>query len=151
MLNIKKFEQLTGDEVYDLASLRQAVFILEQQCLYADLDGIDQTSLHCLLYEYVDSDKHTELVGCLRIIPPDDNNQGVSLGRLVVSEVWRSNGYGKLLIQAGTKKSLELWPESSIMLSGQTYLKRFYEELGFVANGEVYDEDGIPHQRFNYK
>lgn len=166
----KTFDELTGHEVYALAALRQDVFILEQTCLYSDLDGLDQTCLHLLLFneertqdkipqdhalnEKPDDrpdDKIQELIGCLRIIPPNASQAlEVSLGRLVVKCDYRRQGLGARLIEAGVKEAIERFPDSTVVLSGQIYLEQFYLSLGFAAVGDPYDEDGIMHRKFVY-
>ena len=158
----KTFDELTGHEVYALAALRQDVFILEQTCLYSDLDGLDQTCLHLLLFnedhtqDKIPQDhalndklggKNPEIIGCLRIIPPNASQAlEVSLGRLVVTRECRRQGLGARLIEAGVKKAIERFPDSPVGLSGQIYLEQFYLSLGFAAVGDQYDEDGIMHR-----
>lgn len=147
-LDIKSFKDLTSLEVYQLAALRQAVFIVEQNCPYPDLDNLDLNCWHLLLFDNAIS---STLIGCLRIIPPTKQGLATSLGRLVVEKEKRQYGLGTKLMKAGVKNALEMWPDHGITLSGQAHLKRFYENLDFEAVGDIYNEDGIPHQKFNYK
>jgi len=157
----KTFEQLSGQEVYAIAQLRQNVFILEQNCLYPDLDGFDSDCIHTLLYSrsLLNSALNTketkthseELLAYLRIIPPSEHHGEMALGRVVVKKNYRGQGLSRVLLRAGIKKAYELYPNAQLVLSGQAHLKSLYESLGFSAQGAIYDEDGIPHQKFSYQ
>lgn len=168
-LVLKEFNELSGRDVYELALLRQQVFMIEQACLYSDLDGVDLVSTHILLCSENTEDNSqqgmqeqrpykTTIVGCIRIVAPElDANKNsaalpaeVYLGRLVVKQAFRNQGFGAQLVNAGIKKALELFPAANVMLSGQAYLERFYISLGFRGIGDIYDEDGIAHRKFIY-
>ncbi len=134
------FDQLGGRELYLALELRQQVFILEQRCLYADLDGVD---FHCghLLAWFGDS-----LAGYLRVIPPDVHASGcVAIGRVVVSPAARGAGMGRALMERGMSWCRQRYPGVPLVVSAQAHLQNFYESLGFAVTSDVYLEDGIPH------
>lgn len=137
----KKFDELTLHELYDIMALRQEVFVVEQDCPYLDADGKDQASWHLLVH-----DERGQLVAYTRLLP-----RGIvykkypALGRVVTSPSVRGTGLGKKLMEATLEWAERLWPGEAVKISAQTYLKKFYEELGFEQAGEGYLEDGIPH------
>ena len=112
---------------------------MEQDCVYQDLDGKDQKALHCLGY------KHNRLVAYTRIFKPKDYFNEASIGRVVVLKSERQHKYGYDIMEASIKAVKELFNETTIKLSAQVYLKKFYNNLGFNEVGEEYLEDGIPH------
>ena len=137
-LEIKPWEKLSREQITDIFSLRSEVFIVEQECPYQDVDGKDETADHVMLR--VDN----ELVGYTRVFPENTYFKEASFGRAVVKKTHRGEGYGHLLVD----KSLEYLKskkQSSIKISAQSYLKDFYSSHGFMAKGEEYMEDGIPH------
>ena len=137
-LEIKPWKKLSREQITDIFSLRSEVFIVEQECPYQDVDGKDETADHVMLR--VDN----ELVGYTRVFPENTYFKEASFGRAVVKKTHRGEGYGHLLVD----KSLEYLKskkQSSIKISAQSYLKDFYSSHGFMAKGEEYMEDGIPH------
>ncbi len=136
------FDALSVDELYALLKLRQDVFVLEQTCLYADLDGLDQQSQHVLAWRSPDT-----LVGYLRILPPACVYPEPAIGRVVLSESMRGHGFGEALILEGIRLTQTLYPKQNICISAQCYLLDLYKRAGFSPIGEAYDEDGIPHQK----
>ena len=143
-VEIKSFEQLSLDELYEILQLRSAVFVVEQNCLYEDIDGRDKKAYHVLgLVE-------KELVAYTRIFPPKEHFHNAIIGRVAVKSTFRKAGYGKMIMIASLKHIKSVWQGSGIELSAQTYLKRFYQELGFSEVGEEYLEDGIPHIKMSY-
>ena len=136
----KPFDELTVHELYDLLRLRQAVFVVEQQCAYQDADGLDGVSLHLL-------GKHPsgQLAGCLRIVPPGARFAEPSIGRVVVDPSMRRHGIGTALMTRGIEIASDTYPTFGIRLSAQKYLEDFYGSFGFVRTGADYLEDGIPH------
>jgi ElaA protein len=136
----RTFDALTPNELYDILALRQEVFVLEQNCLYTDLDYKDHHALHLLGKE---GDK---LVSYLRLLPENiAYKEAVSIGRVATSPQARGLGLGRAAMLETLlylKKSHTLVP---IVISAQAYLIKFYESFGFQALGEQYDEDGIPH------
>lgn len=138
-IRIKSFDELTTSELYDLLQLRAEVFVVEQDCVYQDLDGKDQKGLHVLGL------KNDKIVAYTRIFKAGDYLAQASIGRVVVKSGERQHGYGLDIMQASIKAVEANFKETSIALSAQTYLKKFYRSLGFVEKGGEYLEDGIPH------
>lgn len=140
-LNIqtKEFEQLTIDELYAILQLRSQVFVVEQNCVYQDLDGKDQIALHVLGF------KNKKLVAYTRIFKPGDYFTYASIGRVVVAPNERNHQYGYAIMEASLEAIQKHFRESKIKISAQVYLKKFYNNLGFETVGEEYLEDGIPH------
>ena len=135
----KSFEQITKEELYEVLSFRQSIFVVEQKSWYQDADGLDNISLHLLLKE------NAFLVGYLRLIPPGKKYDTPSIGRIAIKENLRGNAIGSELVKRGIKKSSETYLTDSVTISAQNYLTKFYQNHGFTIQGEVYDEDGIPH------
>ena len=136
---VKSFEGLQTEELYDILQLRSAVFVVEQDCVYQDLDGKDKKALHVI------GKKENRTVAYTRIFGPGDYFKEASIGRVVVAQSERKYGFGKQIMEASIKAIKDEYKEDIIKLSAQTYLKNFYNDLGFVAVGEPYLEDGIPH------
>jgi len=141
LLNIKTktFKELAKQELYDLLQLRSKVFVVEQNCAYQDIDGKDKKALHILGY------KNDNLVAYTRVLKPGDYFKQASIGRVVVSKNERHHKYGNDIMQVSIKAIDEHFNETIILLSAQTYLKSFYNNLNFNEIGEEYLEDGIPH------
>lgn len=138
---IKTFTELSLDELYQILRLRSEVFVVEQDCVYQDLDNKDQKALHVL------GTKEGQIVAYTRIFKPGDYFDNASIGRVVVAKDQRKFGYGKLIMQASLDAIEKRFPNTSIEISAQSYLIKFYSELGFERFGEEYLEDGIPHMR----
>lgn len=134
------YQQLTTDLLYAILHLRQAVFSVEQSCAYLDLDGRDQHSMHLTGH-----DTDGELVAYLRLVEPGKRFPEPSIGRVVTSRKVRRSGVGKVLMAEGVRKAAGMYPGQPNRISAQQYLERFYNGFGYVREGEVYDEDGIPH------
>jgi len=137
-LVIKPWEQLSRKEINDIFSLRSEVFIVEQECAYQDVDGKDEIADHVMLH--IDN----ELVGYSRVFPKNTYFKEASFGRAVVKKNHRGEGYGHLLVEKSLKHLKEK-KQSPIKISAQSYLKDFYSSYGFIAKGDEYMEDGIPH------
>lgn len=138
---VKTFEELSNTELYQIMRLRSEVFVVEQDCIYQDLDNKDQKALHVL------GVKNQNVVAYTRVFMPGDYFKNTSIGRVVVEKEERKFGYGKVIMEASLEEIKKRFPESSIELSAQTYLIKFYNDLGFKTSGEEYLEDGIPHIR----
>lgn len=136
---IKNFEQLSLHELYDLLQLRAEVFVVEQDCVYQDIDGKDEKALHVLGY------RNDQLVAYTRIFPPGIYFKEAAIGRVVVKSSSRKNELGHKILKASIKAIEDHFETKTIKLSAQTYLMKFYESHGFKAIGEGYLEDGIPH------
>ena len=140
----KTFDQLTTKELYEILKSREAVFIVEQDCIYHDIDDKDEMSIH-LFYE-----EKGRVVAYLRIVPAGIRFQEVSIGRVITLESHRRQGLSsKLMVKAldYIKEELE---ENVVRISAQAYLQRFYESLGFEKVSDVYLEDGIDHYEMLY-
>ena len=138
-ISIKPFDELGTHELYGLLQLRSEVFVVEQTCIYNDLDDLDQLAWHLILK------KDNRVAGTARILPGGTRFPQVSIGRLVVSPHFRVHILGKLVMQEAMKFAFSHFAASEIKISAQLYLERFYEDLGFRRITEIYDEDGIPH------
>jgi ElaA protein len=138
---IKHFDKLTLLELYELLQLRVAVFIVEQACIYQELDGKDLSSYHVMLF------KEKKLVAATRLVPPGISYENyASIGRVVSHEAHRKEGLGKLVMIESIQSCEKLFPDHKIKISAQCYLIPFYESLDFSRFGNEYLEDGIPHQ-----
>jgi ElaA protein len=136
---VKSFEELSKLELYKILRLRAEVFIVEQDCVYQDVDDKDQKALHVILK------KSEEIIGYTRLFWPGDYFEEASIGRVVISKKERDNNYGSELMKASILAISEKMKEKKIKISAQTYLKIFYNNLGFLESGKEYLEDGIPH------
>ena len=137
---IKKFEELTAIELYNIMHLRGEVFIVEQNCPYLDADGKDLESFHLMGIS-----ESYELIAYARIVPAGISFKEVSIGRVVSSSKVRGKGVGKALMERSLEMINEKFDATSIRISAQCYLKKFYEKFGFVIVSEEYLEDNIPH------
>ena len=140
-ITTKTFKELTKEELYELLSLRSQVFVVEQNCAYQDLDNKDQKALHII------GKKADKIVAYTRVFKPGDYFKNPSIGRVLVEEANRKSSLGKDIMLASMDTIKRLFKNSTIELSAQTYLKKFYRDLGFIENGKEYLEDGIPHIR----
>ncbi|MDA0317099.1 MAG: GNAT family N-acetyltransferase [Bacteroidetes bacterium] len=136
---VKSFEELSKLELYKILRLRAEVFIVEQDCVYQDVDDKDQKALHVLLK------KSEDIIGYTRLFWPGDYFKEASIGRVVISKEERHNNYGSQLMKASILAVSEKMKEKKIKISAQTYLKKFYNNLDFLESGKEYLEDGIPH------
>ena len=137
------FHQLTIFELYDIMSLRQEVFVVEQNCPYLDADGKDAASWHLM-----GRNPQGKLVCYTRLMPAGLSYEDyTSIGRVVSSPIARGTGAGKILMQRSIAMCLHLFGNRSIKIGAQTYLVHFYESFGFRSTGEEYLEDGIPHTK----
>lgn len=135
----KTFKELSTDELYAVLQLRSEVFVVEQNCVYQDIDNKDQKAMHIMGY------KSDQLVAYTRIFKPDDYFESASIGRVLVKVGERHSKYGYAIMEASINVIEKTYGETKIKISAQTYLKRFYNNLGFTEVGESYLEDGIPH------
>ncbi|MCK0178817.1 GNAT family N-acetyltransferase [Flavobacteriaceae bacterium S0862] len=138
-ITTKTFQELTNEELYDLLQLRSEVFVVEQDCVYQDLDGKDNKALHVI------GKKDNNIVAYTRVFKSGDYFKEASIGRVVVSKDERQHKYGYDMMEASIKTVSDNFNETTIKLSAQTYLKKFYNNLGFKEVGEEYLEDNIPH------
>lgn len=140
---IKRFNELSLSELHKVLQVRSEVFVVEQNCVYQDIDGKDEKALHVLgLLE-------GEIAAYSRIFSPGDYFDNASIGRVVVNPKFRDRKWGHDLIIASIAVIQEHYNTSAITISAQLYLKKFYEGHGFVQDGEQYLEDDIPHIRMH--
>ena len=138
-IKIKTFQELTTTELYSLLQLRSEVFVVEQDCVYQDIDYKDQKALHVIGF------KNNKIVAYTRLFKPGDYFELASIGRVVVAKNERQHKYGYDLMEASINAIKKHYNTSEIKISAQCYLKRFYNNLDFSEIGEEYLEDGIPH------
>lgn len=137
---IKAWSELTCDELYAVMAARQAVFVVEQTCPYLDADGDDPRALHLWA-----RDDTTPVLGYLRVFAPGVKGVEARIGRVLTTAAARRTGLGRTLMRRGIDLVEERFGAVPIRLGAQKYIERFYRELGFVAEGDDYLEDGIPH------
>jgi len=135
-------KQLDALSLYRMFQLRQSVFVLEQQCLYADIDELDEHAIHLL-----GTDNSKKLIAYLRILAPGVSYDEPSIGRVVVAESERGRGCGRLLLDQGIKILRQHYGNTSIRISAQSNLVNLYQNIGFKVVGNGYLEDDIPHQQ----
>lgn len=138
-IQVKYFNKLTTEELYKILQLRSEVFVVEQDCVYQDIDDKDQNALHVIGF------KKNRVVAYTRIFKPGDYFKQASIGRVVVAEKERQHKYGYDIMESSIEVVKTYYNENSIKISAQCYLKKFYNNLGFKQVGEEYLEDGIPH------
>lgn len=136
---VKLFDELTLDELHDLLQLRCEVFVVEQDCVYQDIDGKDQKALHVL------GKVNNRLIAYTRCFAPGIYFEEAAIGRVVVPEKERKHGYGHDIMKASLKAIERKYHTTLVRLSAQTYLTSFYNSHGFKETGQEYLEDGIPH------
>lgn len=156
----KPFADLTGLEVYDMLEARNAVFIVEQQCVYNDVDGLDKAAWHLFAYaadvaaegearEHAGGSETraapASLAGYLRVLLPDKSDTDVRIGRVLTTSTFRRIGLGGALLEQALKHIVAQWPDAAIKLHAQAHLQMFYGAFGFEPISEIHDEDGIPH------
>ncbi|MEI7536135.1 MAG: GNAT family N-acetyltransferase [Comamonadaceae bacterium] len=139
----RRFAQLSGDELYAVLAARQQVFVIEQQCLYLDMDGLDQDAHHLLGWRKRDG--KPQLAAYLRCLAPGAKYTEMSLGRVLTNSDCRGTGIGRELLMKGITHAERQHPRHRIRLNAQAYLERFYAGFGFAAVSAPYDEDGILH------
>jgi ElaA protein len=134
------FEALGPHRLYELLALRQRVFVVEQRCAYLDADGKDQEAVHVL------GRAGGVLVACARVLGPGVSFDEPAIGRVIVAPEWRGRGVSRLVMRTAIDAARATHGDRPLALSAQAHLVDLYAGLGFVARGEIYDEDGIPHR-----
>lgn len=132
---------LSVSQLYALLQLRCAVFVVEQNCPYQDIDGddLEGENRHILGWH------NGTLVAYARILKSDDELQPVVIGRVIVSEALRGEKIGQQLMSKALESCTRCWPEKPIYLGAQAHLQNFYGQFGFIPVTDIYEEDGIPH------
>lgn len=138
---IKRFNELSSSELYNLLQLRSEVFVVEQNCVYQDIDGKDEKAIHVLGYY------NHELVAYSRLFDKGYYFDETSIGRVVVSPKYRDKKFGHDLMRVSIEAIKNNFNETTIEISAQEYLQKFYESHGFIKISEMYLEDDIPHIR----
>lgn len=133
------FAELKPVDLYGILALRQNVFVLEQTCLYPDLDGIDLACHHLF------AKRNGEIISTARLVPPGIVYAEASIGRVCTAMAERKTGEGKRLMQTAIEWSEKLFGKAGIRIGAQLYLENFYNDFGFLRESEPYDEDGILH------
>jgi ElaA protein len=136
---LKRFEELTPDELYAILQLRIEVFVVEQHCVFQDADNKDQASFHLMGWQ------DNMLAAYTRLVPPGHIYEQASIGRVVTSPNVRRFGAGKQLMQQSIDAVYQLFGTGPIKIGAQFYLKGFYESFGFQQVSDIYLEDGIEH------
>lgn len=142
-LLIRRFSDLTVTELYEIYKLREEVFIVEQQCIYQDVDDYDPSAVHVFLKE------DGVIQAYLRVLPRDTNLDGVSLGRIIAKK--RLCGLGSRIVAEGIKVAVDYFKADTIVISAQRRAAAFYEKQGFVQISEEFMEDEIPHIKMEFK
>lgn len=136
---IKSFKELTINELYYILKLRSAIFVVEQNCVYHDIDGKDKKAIHLFV------EKEGEIIAYTRLFKPGDYYKEAAIGRVMVIPSYRGTGLGHQLIEKSILQLEKICGRTSIKLGAQTYLKGFYKTHRFIPISEEYLEDGIPH------
>lgn len=144
-IEIKHYNEVSKDEFHDMIALRIEVFVIEQDCPYQELDGLDKDAYHLLLKMEHPQAEREEIIGTVRILKAGVNYAEVAIGRVVSSARHRGKGLGHRMMEAAMNFIKEEMGPQDIRLSAQSHLCPFYELHGFVATGKNYLEDGIPH------
>lgn len=134
------FSALSADTLHRILALRADVFVVEQNCPYADPDPKDRVSHHLWA-----EDERGDVVAVARVVPPGTSYAEPSIGRVATAAAVRGTGLGRELMHRAIYHAQQLYPSADVVISAQHYLLRFYSDFGFQPEGDVYDEDGIPH------
>ncbi len=137
--SVKHFRELSTMELYEILRARAQVFIVEQTCVYQDLDGKDMNAYHLCIRE------NGELVAYMRVLDRGVSYPEASLGRIITTSKGRARGLGALILKEGIKVAVERFEADKLVISAQCQARGFYEKEGFFAVGEPYLEDDIPH------
>ncbi|MCH8478831.1 MAG: GNAT family N-acetyltransferase [Wenzhouxiangella sp.] len=138
--SLRRWEELSLEQLYAILQARSAVFVVEQTCPYQDLDDLDRHGLHLMA-----QDDGGELLAYARLLPAGLRFPAPSIGRVLTTTAGRGRGLGRALMLKSLMAARTHFPGEAIRISAQQYLERFYRTLGFVTVRGPYDEDGIPH------
>lgn len=145
IFKIKRFNELSIQEMYKILQLRSEVFVVEQNCVYQDIDGKDIKAIHVLGY------LNDDLASYCRLFDAGDYFEETSIGRVVVSPKYRDKKLGHELIKVAIETIHTIFNKTAITISAQQYLTNFYQSHGFVQTSEMYLEDDIPHVEMKIK
>lgn len=135
----KKWSEISLEELYSVLRLRSEVFVVEQDCVYQDIDNKDQKAIHLLGYI------NKELIAYSRLFNEGDYFKETSFGRAIIKKEKRGQGYGDELVKESLKTIKNYYGNKKVKISAQAHLKTFYSKHAFIAKGKEYLEDGIPH------
>lgn len=143
-IHARSLDDLSSEDLYKMLKLRQDIFIIEQECIYDDIDNIDLVCEHLLLKD------DTDVIACSRIVPENRKFEHPSIGRIAVHKMYRKRGLGKEMVLKAldviAKKNL-----NTVIIEAQSYLLDFYESLGFNKISEAYPVDGISHHKMIFR
>lgn len=142
---VKHYNDLAKDELYDLIALRTAVFVVEQNCPYQELDGLDKDAFHVVI------ESNQEIIATARILKPGVVYPEVAIGRVVSSGQHRNLKLGHTLMETCMHFIAHEMKQNAVRLSAQSHLKNYYVKYGFVPTGKDYLEDGIPHSEMLFQ
>ena len=142
VLHIKTFHKLTASELYELLRVRSEVFVVEQNCVYQDLDGDDQNSIHLWVT------KGERIVALARVCPAGTHMKEISIGRVITTK--RGKGYGKQIMLHAIDAAIEHFDAKCIDIEAQEYARGFYESVGFKQSSDTFMLDGIPHIKMTW-
>lgn len=155
-LHIKTFQELTVDELYELLRVRTEVFVVEQDCVYQDMDGDDKEAIHVWLTETVTEGvleeeklESEKVVALARVCPAGVHLPTISIGRVITTV--RGKGYGKQIMLAAIDVAQQYFGATSIDIEAQEYAKGFYEGVGFKQTSDTFMLDGIPHIKMRWE
>jgi ElaA protein len=135
----KEFNDLSTEELYSILQLRTEIFVVEQNCVFQDMDGKDEDAYHLMCYE------DDRLIAYTRLLPEGISYRECSIGRVVTKKINRGTGIGKELMAISIEYCYRLFGKSPIRIGAQLYLEKFYSSFGFKKESDIYIEDGIPH------
>jgi ElaA protein len=133
------FASLTPVQLYSILAARSTVFVVEQNCPYQDMDGVDEHCMHLVAWHGKD------VAAYLRIVPPGIKFAEPSIGRVITASMFRGTGLGRELMRRGVLQLDELYPNRPSRIGAQAHLQKFYAGFGYVTSSAIYLEDGIPH------
>ena len=142
---VKTFKELSVEEIYQILRIRSEVFVIEQKCIYQDIDGKDEKAIHMM------GKKNKEIIAYTRILDRGEYYDLPSISRVVVTKKNRGKERGKRIMEESIKYINKILKEKIIVLAAQKHLENFYRELGFIPEGKEYLEDEIPHQKMTLK
>jgi ElaA protein len=131
--------ELSAEQVYAVLAARVAIFVVEQNCAYQDLDGLDADAEHLIVWS------GAEVAGYLRVLGPGTRFDDPSIGRIITTQPFRGSGLGRDLVAKGIERTRLRYPGQPVRISAQQYLEKFYRDFGFVTVSQPYLEDNIPH------
>lgn len=139
----KPFDALEPREIHEMLKARSEVFVVEQNCVYGDIDGLDEAAWH--LFAWDAAAGRPALAGYLRVLLPDSGDPDVRIGRVLTTAGYRGIRLGNALLERAMGHIALQWPRVPIRLHAQAHLQKFYGAFGFKPVSEIHDEDGIPH------